>query len=148
MFKKSKFSNGFVLYEVIIYMLVATLVVYTINNEIFLTKKIITQEADEVIIWHDAMLRLQDSLYQAKAVKIENNRFVFVTGPNTKIPNKQYAIEKYKDMLRMTGVESGHAPILVDLKLVDMKVEKDEFYLRVKTKRGKIFEYIVPIKKA
>lgn len=148
MHKKSEFRSGFILYEVLIYILVASLVIVSLNSNLFLTKKIITQEPDQLLIWHDAMLRLEDNLYQAEVIKYEKNKFIFKSGPNSRKPGKKYILEQYRDMLRMTGIQGGHAPILMNLKSIKIKVIGSEFYLWTITKKGQEFEYIVPIKKS
>ncbi|WP_181190159.1 competence type IV pilus minor pilin ComGF [Bombilactobacillus bombi] len=93
--------------------------------------------------WNIAMLRLEKMTADSKLITADSQSVTFETGSNSKFPYKRYRLQIYRNMLRVTGIDGGHMPILIHqqhLKLVptnqsvkiettDLLSRKWEYYL-------------------
>lgn len=137
-----KRTKGFLLAEAMFSLFVTILVIMILQNLLFSIKTINHQQRSNDLAY--AYVQLNRFLHDDETVSIEpaksnHNHAVFckLTKERGKIKKKEYVLEHYDSMLRMTTLSAGHMPLLLQVKEANFATRKDQIEIILREKDGR-----------
>lgn len=145
-----KANRGFILHEMLFYLMISTVCFTTIYNELLFTKNLVHQDTVRLLNWHSSMNRLDALLKNMNIVTCTSDKVVILSKANGTEESKEYIIDVYKSkskkkMLRIRGENSGHMPIFANIKSARFKHIDQTLIIRVTDLNKKVFEYVYKI---
>lgn len=137
--KHSAFLLSEVLVSLFITMLTFSCIVYFLTT--YREQKISLFRASSD--WIVAMLELETISQHASIQQATATKVVIETDEQAKFPHKTYQLQIYHDMLRITGVNQGHMPLLIKQKNLHLKVKNQILQIKAIDQYRRKWEYYV-----
>lgn len=147
-----KRNKGFLLAEAMFSVFVTILVVMILQN-LLLSMKIANrqQKTNDLAYAYVQLNRFLHDDAPAYPVleKSNSKRTVFYKNikENGKISKKQYVIEHYDSMIRMTTLSSGHMPLLLHVKDAQFSTKADRITIDIQEDDGRFSQLVFKLEK-
>lgn len=135
-------GKAFTLLETMIALFILCLSVSLLETEMQLIRhqtNYVTR--DDTLQWHLAMAELNQMMRHAQLVDVQTTKI------KIQIDHQNYSLAPYSNnqgtMLRITGITSGHMPVLLDLKTVEFSYDEQNqnLLLKIQTIHNQHFEH-------
>lgn len=136
--------RGFTLIEVVIALIINILVIGLLAGTLVIAKKseVYTPKENKIAFGYIQLRNFLKSnggfaIRDDKNLSNQNRVTLIKFNPDKKGQKKTYIIEKYQDMLRITGQTYGHMPLLINIENCSFKNTSDQFLMIITEKDGK-----------
>ncbi|MDO1605050.1 ComGF family competence protein [Lactobacillus sp. YT155] len=134
--------EGFIFYEMVIYLLITAICFSVIYNELFLTKKVMNHGVVEQVNWHSSTMELDRLFENTKVSNATDSSISFSKTLDSGEKTKTYTLERYQKMLRVRGASQGHMPILLDVHFARFNYKDGLLKIKITRRNKKIYEYV------
>lgn len=135
--------RGFTIVESIIGLFILSLISIVINFSILYINNSDKHQRTETINYHVFLSTIESKKLNLKVIKVEKNNILLI---NSSI-NKEYRIQSYKNMLRLSGNKNGHVPILENVNSAYFSIYRNHLFIKVIFNNHQKFESETSIEK-
>ncbi|WP_105957220.1 ComGF family competence protein [Apilactobacillus quenuiae] len=135
--------NGFTIIESIIGLLILSLLAILINTSFFYINDDDRHQKSETVNYHVFLSTIESKKLNLKVVRLGDNN-ITLTNP---LINKEYRIQVYKNMLRLSGNKNGHVPILEHVESTKFSIHKNHLFIKIMFTNQQKFESETSIEK-
>ncbi|TPR12728.1 prepilin-type N-terminal cleavage/methylation domain-containing protein [Apilactobacillus timberlakei] len=135
--------RGFTVIESIMGLLMLSLIAMLINTTTLYINNSDRHQRSEIINYHVFLSTIESRKLNLRVVKTDDNNITLINPSNY----KEYRIQTYKNMLRLSGNKSGHVPILENVASTYFSIHKNHLFIKLTFINHQEFESETSIEK-